>query len=116
MLLPQILTTRANWAKSTLRVFCLADDEEENQSKQEKYMLIRKHFYGDYQRVFCSSMKLLLKKFRIPVSDMIVILDITAPPSAETRSWFDSQTRDLVIPDENPETVNTNGEKINTNL
>lgn len=56
-------------------------------------------------------MKLLLKKFRIPVSDVIVIPDITAPPSAETKSWFDGLTRDLVLLDENPEIVNANSKK-----
>ena len=36
MLLPHILTTRSNWANSKLRVFCLADNKEEHQSKQER--------------------------------------------------------------------------------
>jgi solute carrier family 12 sodium/potassium/chloride transporter 2 len=37
MLLPHILTTRSNWANSKLRVFCLADTNEEQRSKQERY-------------------------------------------------------------------------------
>ena len=36
MLLPHILTTRSNWANSKLRVFCLADANEEQRSKQER--------------------------------------------------------------------------------
>ncbi len=36
MLLPHILTTRSNWAKSKLRVFCLADDNEEQLTKQKR--------------------------------------------------------------------------------
>lgn len=45
-------------------------------------------------------MRLLLSKFRIPVSDVVVLPDITAPPSATTKSWFDALTRDLVRRDE----------------
>jgi solute carrier family 12 sodium/potassium/chloride transporter 2 len=40
MLLPHILTTRSNWANSKLRVFCLADTNEEQRSKQERYRTI----------------------------------------------------------------------------
>ena len=36
MLLPHILTTRSNWVNSKLRVFCLADGNEAEQSKQER--------------------------------------------------------------------------------
>ncbi|XP_046634308.1 bumetanide-sensitive sodium-(potassium)-chloride cotransporter-like [Daphnia pulicaria] len=83
MLLPHILTTRSNWANSKLRVFCLADTNEEQRSKQE-------------------SMRLLLGKFRIPVSDVVVIPDMTYPPSAPTKSWFDALTRDFVRKDDDP--------------
>ena len=41
-------------------------------------------------------MRQLLNKFRIPVSDVIVIPDITAPPSSATKTWFDSLTSNLV--------------------
>lgn len=37
MLLPHILTTRSNWANSKLRVFCLADEKEEHQLKQNRF-------------------------------------------------------------------------------
>lgn len=37
MLLPHILTTRSNWANSKLRVFCLADANEEHHNKQKRY-------------------------------------------------------------------------------
>lgn len=51
------------------------------------------------------SMKLLLKKFRIPVSDVIVIPNMMTPPSADTMSWFDGLTRELVQP---ADSTNTN--------
>ena len=38
MLLPHILTTRSNWVNSKLRVFCLADGNEAEQSKQERFV------------------------------------------------------------------------------
>lgn len=37
MLLPHILTTRANWSNSKLRVFCLIDEKKEHQSEIKKY-------------------------------------------------------------------------------
>ncbi|EFX74296.1 hypothetical protein DAPPUDRAFT_252082 [Daphnia pulex] len=40
MLLPYILTTRSNWANSKLRVFCLADDNEEQLTKQKRTLPI----------------------------------------------------------------------------
>jgi len=43
-----------------------------------------------------NSMRQLLNKFRIDVSDVIVIPDITAPPSATTKAWFDNLTSNLV--------------------
>jgi hypothetical protein len=44
-------------------------------------------------------MKLLLDKFRIPVSDVIVISDVTSPPSDDTKDWFESLTKNLVCQD-----------------
>ena len=35
-----------------------------------------------------------MKKFRIAVSDVVVIADVTAPPSATTLAWFDSVMKD----------------------
>ena len=37
MLLPHILTTRANWANSKMRVFCLAGNQEEQSNKETRY-------------------------------------------------------------------------------
>ena len=36
MLLPHILTTRSNWSNSTLRVFCLADEKDPVESKENR--------------------------------------------------------------------------------
>jgi solute carrier family 12 sodium/potassium/chloride transporter 2 len=36
MLLPYILTSRSNWANSKLRVFCLADADEEQHVRQKR--------------------------------------------------------------------------------
>ncbi|XP_046634387.1 bumetanide-sensitive sodium-(potassium)-chloride cotransporter-like isoform X2 [Daphnia pulicaria] len=89
MLLPHILTTRSNWAKSKLRVFCLADDNEEQLTKQK-------------------SMRLLLEKFRIPVSDVVVIHDMTHPPSKQTKIWFDNLTSEFVRKDDDPSNADSN--------
>ena len=37
MLLPHILTTRANWTNSIMRVFCLAGNQEEQSNKETRY-------------------------------------------------------------------------------
>ena len=44
-------------------------------------------------------MKQLLDKFRIPVSDVVVISDVTSPPSYDTKTWFESLTKNLVYQD-----------------
>ena len=44
-------------------------------------------------------MKQLLEKFRIPVSDVIAIPDVTASPSDETKTWFDSLINNLIQSD-----------------
>jgi solute carrier family 12 sodium/potassium/chloride transporter 2 len=55
-------------------------------------------------------MRLLLGKFRIPVSDVVVIPDMTYPPSAPTKSWFDALTRDFVRKDDDPSILDSSGE------
>ena len=47
-------------------------------------------------------MKQLFNEFRIPVSDVIVIPDITAPPSEGTKTWFDAMVNNLVRQDNDP--------------
>jgi len=77
ILLPHIIKSRSNWADSNLRLFCLADGNDNIESKQK-------------------SMRLLMNKFRIPIQDVIVIEDITTPPSEATRDWFDSMNKNLI--------------------
>lgn len=55
-------------------------------------------------------MRLLLGKFRIPVSDVVVIPDMTYPPSAQTKSWFDALTHDFVRKDDDPSILDSSGE------
>ena len=47
-------------------------------------------------------MRLLLRKFRIPVSDVVVIPDMTYPPSNQTKIWFDVLTNEFVRRDDEP--------------
>jgi len=58
-------------------------------------------------------MKQLLDKFRIPVSDVIVIPDITTPPSENTKAWFESMINELTRLDSDP-TINNNNGNIKT--
>ena len=45
-------------------------------------------------------MRLLLSKFRIPVSDVVVVPDMTYPPSNQTKTWFDALTNEFVRRDD----------------
>jgi len=47
-----------------------------------------------------NSMGMLLEKFRIPIQEVVVISELTAPPSTATKTWFDALTRDLIRKDE----------------
>jgi len=44
-------------------------------------------------------MRLLMKKFRIPIQDVVVIKDMATPPSAATKDWFDSMTKNFISRD-----------------
>ena len=79
ILLPHIIRSRSNWTDSNLRIFCLADENEDVETKHK-------------------SMRLLMKKFRIPIQDVVVIKD-TATPTAATKDWFDSMTKNLISRD-----------------
>ena len=52
-------------------------------------------------------MRMLMNKFRIAVSDVVVIPDITAPPSAATRAWFDFTIRNMICKDNDPAALNS---------
>lgn len=58
------------------------------------------YFIIGCNRVVLCSMKQLMRKFRIPVSDVVVIPDIVTPPSTATRAWFDNLTREFVRKDD----------------
>jgi hypothetical protein len=55
-------------------------------------------------------MRLLLEKFRIPVSDVVVIHDMTHPPSKQTKTWFDNLTSEFVRKDDDPSNADSNSE------
>ena len=50
-----------------------------------------------------------MSKFRIPIQEVIVIPDITAPPSNATKAWFDALTRDLVRKDSDHSDLSSTG-------
>lgn len=41
-----------------------------------------------------------MSKFRIPVSDVVVIPDVTLPPATQTKAWFDALTQEFVRKDD----------------
>lgn len=54
-------------------------------------------------------MRLLLSKFRILVSDVVVIPDLTETPSPQTKAWFDALTHEFVRKDDDSSIQNCNG-------
>lgn len=54
-------------------------------------------------------MRLLLSKFRILVSDVVVIPDLTDDPSPQTKTWFDNLTHDFVRKDDDSSIADCNG-------
>ena len=54
------------------------------------------------------SMMQLLAKFRIPVSDVVLISDITLPPQTTTKTWFDNLTKNYVRHDNHGEAEGEN--------
>lgn len=46
-------------------------------------------------------MAVLLSKFRIDYSDLVIISDFNEAPKTKTRKWFDNLIRPLLRPDEN---------------
>lgn len=43
-----------------------------------------------------SSMAMLLSKFRIDYSDLVIITDVDVPPKSKTKKWFDDLIRPLL--------------------
>ncbi|XP_076339954.1 solute carrier family 12 member 2-like isoform X4 [Tachypleus tridentatus] len=71
MLIPYLLTTRAQWSGCKLRVFSLANKKDELDREQR-------------------NMAALLSKFRIDYSDVTVIPDIVKPPQESSKREFDA--------------------------
>ena len=77
LLLPFILKMRSKFAKCQLRVFCLVENIE-NMEEEAK------------------SMTILLKKFRIAFSDVILLSDARTMPSKATSSQFESMVNKIL--------------------
>lgn len=81
LLLPYIISTRRNWANCKLRVFALANKQDELEIEHR-------------------NMASLLAKFRIDYSDLRVIPDITRKPQDETQTFFDNLIAELTNPED----------------
>ena len=46
-------------------------------------------------------MAVLLSKFRIDYSDLVIISDVNKPPSSKTRQWFDGIIHPFIKPSSN---------------
>lgn len=80
LLLPYIISTRRNWSNCKLRVFALANKQDELELEHR-------------------NMASLLAKFRIDYSDLRVIPDITRKPKEETNAFFDSLITEFKLPE-----------------
>lgn len=70
LLLPYILSTRKEWSECKLRIFTLAHKEDDLNKEQR-------------------NMAALLRKFRIDYANVIIIPDLSQPPSAASQEAFD---------------------------
>ncbi|KAI9556389.1 hypothetical protein GHT06_018963 [Daphnia sinensis] len=77
LLLPVIINSRSNWSETKLRIFCTASGVHELEKEQ-------------------IGMTMLLSKFRIDYSDLVIITDIDEPPKSKTKKWFDGLIRPLL--------------------
>lgn len=80
LLLPYIISTRRNWSNCKLRVFALANKQDELEFEHR-------------------NMASLLAKFRIDYSDLQVIPDITKKPQEGTQVFFDSLIAEFSMPE-----------------
>uniref|UniRef100_A0A6M2DX53 Putative solute carrier family 12 n=1 Tax=Xenopsylla cheopis TaxID=163159 RepID=A0A6M2DX53_XENCH len=71
ILLPYILSTRSSWSDCKLRIFALANRQQEMELEER-------------------NMANLLSKFRIDYSSLHMVQDITAEPKPESQQLFDS--------------------------
>ncbi|KAL1272040.1 hypothetical protein QQF64_031056 [Cirrhinus molitorella] len=69
LLVPYLLTRRNRWKKSKLRVFILGDPETMKEDQKD--------------------MKMLLKRFRLEIDDVIVITDVDRPPLAKNLQHYE---------------------------
>ncbi|XP_032780017.2 bumetanide-sensitive sodium-(potassium)-chloride cotransporter isoform X2 [Daphnia magna] len=77
LLLPVIINSRSNWSETKLRIFCTASGVHELENEQ-------------------IGMAMLLSKFRIDYSDLVIITDVDVPPKSKTKKWFDDLIRPLL--------------------
>ncbi|XP_046651512.1 solute carrier family 12 member 3-like isoform X1 [Daphnia pulicaria] len=86
LLLPVIINSRSNWSDTRLRIFCTASGVHELEQEQQ-------------------GMAVLLSKFRIDYSDLVIISDVDEAPKKKTKKWFDGLIRPFLEP-------RTNGPRI----
>ncbi|XP_057373614.1 bumetanide-sensitive sodium-(potassium)-chloride cotransporter-like isoform X1 [Daphnia carinata] len=79
LLLPVLINSRSNWSETKLRIFCTASGVEELE-KEHKGMAV------------------LLSKFRIDYSDLVIISYTNTAPKSKTKTWFDGIIRPFLQP------------------
>ncbi|XP_057378001.1 bumetanide-sensitive sodium-(potassium)-chloride cotransporter-like isoform X1 [Daphnia carinata] len=82
LLLPVIINSRSNWSETKLRIFCTASGVHELEKEQK-------------------GMAVLLSKFRIDYSDLVIISDVDEAPKKKTKKWFDGVIRPFLQPGPN---------------
>lgn len=92
LLLPYILSTRRHWSNCRLRVFALANKDDQLESEQ-------------------LNMAGMLSKFRIDYSDLQIVPSISKKPQEATQQLFESMINEFRYP-ENDET--TTGKQVRT--
>nr|CAH0112221.1 unnamed protein product [Daphnia galeata] len=92
LLLPVIINSRSNWSDTRLRIFCTASGVQELEQEQK-------------------GMAVLLSKFRIDYSDLVIISDVDEAPKKKTKKWFDGLIRPFLEPRTNGMLSSDNGRR-----
>ena len=106
-MLPVIINNRSNWSASKLRIFCTASGVNELE-KDHRGLVIFFSGLSDIREIkiarFCDfnflyRMAILLSKFRIDYSDLVIITDADEEPKNKTKKWFDGIIQPLLQPE-----------------
>jgi len=104
-----IINNRSNWSATKLRIFCTASGVSELEKDHRGLVVYSFCVLPALLEVLSVSvlyklinrMAILLSKFRIDYSDLVIINDADEAPKDKTKKWFDGIIQPLLQPGTN---------------